>query len=69
MRLSPAATFAPVPAEAPSLWARIVARIDLWATRAQERDALAALSERELIDMGLTREDADEEAAKPFWRA
>lgn len=39
-----------------------------WRTRAREREALAAMSERDLHDIGLSRWDADYEAAKPFWR-
>jgi len=31
--------------------------------------ALAAMSDRSLRDIGLTRYDADWEASKPFWRA
>ena len=38
----------------------------LWA-RQRSRAALARLDERLLADIGLTREQADTEAAKPFW--
>lgn len=42
-----------------------------WRTRARSRAELARLAEepRLLADVGLTREVALREAAKPFWRA
>jgi uncharacterized protein YjiS (DUF1127 family) len=39
-----------------------------WRRRARDRAQLAALSCRELRDIGLTRSDVACEATKPFWR-
>jgi uncharacterized protein YjiS (DUF1127 family) len=39
-----------------------------WQQRANERKALKRLDERLLIDIGLPRHVAIEEADKPFWR-
>lgn len=36
--------------------------------RMRERRALAALDDRILHDLGITRAQADNEAGKPFWR-
>jgi uncharacterized protein YjiS (DUF1127 family) len=36
--------------------------------RSQQRRALAELDDRLLRDIGLTREDALQECANPFWR-
>jgi uncharacterized protein YjiS (DUF1127 family) len=41
----------------------------LWQERATQRQALAALDDRLLKDMGLNRAAVAAEAAKPFWRA
>lgn len=41
--------------------------LDLWAARSEGRQELHHLTERELRDIGLTRLDAESEAAKPFW--
>ena len=38
------------------------------AERSRERQALAQLGDRDLKDMGMTREQANAEAAKPFWK-
>jgi uncharacterized protein YjiS (DUF1127 family) len=40
-----------------------------WRRRLRDRRALVAMSDRSLRDIGLTRDDADWEARKPFWRA
>lgn len=40
----------------------------LWTVRRQ-RNRLAALDERALRDIGLTREEADAEARRGFWSA
>jgi uncharacterized protein YjiS (DUF1127 family) len=48
-----------------ALW-RLVAQ---WRARSQERRWLAAMSDRELQDLRLTRFEALAEAGKPFWRA
>lgn len=41
----------------------------VWQQRASQRRHLASLDHRLLRDMGMTRADADREAAKPFWEA
>jgi uncharacterized protein YjiS (DUF1127 family) len=38
------------------------------AARSRERQALMQLDARDLKDMGMTREQAKAEAAKPFWK-
>jgi uncharacterized protein YjiS (DUF1127 family) len=40
----------------------------VWMERSQQRRALAELDDRLLRDIGLTREDALQECANPFWR-
>jgi uncharacterized protein YjiS (DUF1127 family) len=51
-----------------SRW-RLAARlIALWRRRAQERQELTAMDERDLRDIGISRLDARREADKPFWR-
>ena len=40
-----------------------------WQERARGRAELAALDDRQLRDIGLTRCDANRESDKPFWRA
>lgn len=40
-----------------------------WYRRATIRPQLARLKDRQLTDIGLTRAEAEHEAAKPFWRA
>ncbi len=49
--------------------ARIGSEVGEWRRRLRDRRALAAMSDRSLRDIGLTRYDADWEARKPFWRA
>ena len=49
--------------------ARIGSEVAEWRRRSRDRRALAAMSDRSLRDIGLTRYDADWEASKPFWRA
>jgi uncharacterized protein YjiS (DUF1127 family) len=39
-----------------------------WSERARQRRTLAALDERMLKDIGLTRADVATESEKPFWR-
>jgi uncharacterized protein YjiS (DUF1127 family) len=46
-------------------------RIELWLARRRQRKALAELATRDdhlLRDIGLSRGEAEREAAKPFWR-
>jgi uncharacterized protein YjiS (DUF1127 family) len=48
---------------------RMHALFRIWRRRLRERRALAAMDDRGLRDIGLTRYDAYYEARKPFWRA
>lgn len=50
------------------LWARMVSELAEWRRRLRDRRALAAMSDRSLRDIGVTRYDALQEANKPFWR-
>jgi uncharacterized protein YjiS (DUF1127 family) len=47
---------------------RIVATLAAWHQRARQRRRLLMLDEAMLKDIGITRCDADAEAAKPFWK-
>jgi len=49
--------------------ARMVSEVREWRRRSRDRRALAAMSDRALRDIGLTRYDAACEAGKPFWHA
>ena len=40
-----------------------------WHARWQNRRALEEMPTERLVDIGMTREEALHEAAKPFWRA
>jgi len=44
---------------------RVVSR---WIERVRQRDALAALDDHQLRDIGITRAEAAREWEKPFWR-
>lgn len=46
-------------------WAATAA---VWRRNARTRRQLAGLEDHELRDIGLSRPDAEAEAAKPFWR-
>ena len=46
----------------------LVAMVAVWRQRARQRRQLARLDDALLKDIGLTRCDAEMEAAKPFWR-
>ncbi len=53
-----------------TLWISNAWRLLLfWQERYAQRQALAALEDHRLADIGLTREDVAREVAKPFWRA
>lgn len=56
------------PAIRPGLLVRLFDRLLAWQDRARERAALASLDERTLKDIGLTRADAEREAARTSWR-
>lgn len=62
----PGARRRPLPAVWPLGW--VVGTLLAWQRRLCERDALAALDDRLLADIGLTRAQARREAGKPFWR-
>ena len=47
---------------------RWIALIGIWRRRSRNRQELAAMSNRELQDIGITAWEARCEANKPFWR-
>lgn len=49
--------------------ARPVAKLRLWQERVRQRHELSLLDDHILQDIGLTREQVEAEARKPFWRA
>ena len=53
-----------LPNARPGPWATIRA----WMQRRTQRQALAGLDEHLLRDIGISRADASQEAAKPFWK-
>ena len=50
-------------------WDHVSATFNEWSRRSRERAELAALDDRTLKDIGLTRADAEFLSNKPFWRA
>jgi len=54
---------------ASGLGERLAAVLQLWRQRYRGRHELAAWSERDLHDLGLSRGDIASEISKPFWRA
>jgi uncharacterized protein YjiS (DUF1127 family) len=48
--------------------ARLQALFGRWRRRIRERRALGQFTDRDLLDIGLTRVDVMNELAKPFWR-
>ncbi len=48
---------------------RLYALLYIWQARAEQRYSLTEIEDRLLADVGITRAEADREAAKPFWRA
>ena len=48
--------------------ARLLATILAWRRRARDRAELAALDDRMLADIGLSRAEAEFLGNKPFWR-
>jgi len=51
------------------LLAELSERIATWRRRSRERETLAHMTDIDLADLGISRVDAEIEAAKPFWRA
>ncbi len=51
------------------LWTAVSGLIGEWRRRVRDREALAQLTLRERLDMGLPRARIDEEIRKPFWSA
>lgn len=47
---------------------RAYCAVQLWQERAEQRAALARLSDRMLKDIGISRAAANREVSKPFWR-
>lgn len=47
----------------------VFSMVQIWRARARCRRELAALSERELQDMGTNWSSIADEVSKPFWRA
>lgn len=45
----------------------LMARIAIWVRASNSRHRLSELDDRMLADLGLTREQAVQEAARPFW--
>jgi uncharacterized protein YjiS (DUF1127 family) len=45
----------------------ILRLVESWAERHRQRRALEALEDFRLVDIGVSREQARREAAKPFW--
>ncbi len=43
-------------------------KIAFWMARSRQRKQLATLDARLLKDIGLTKEEVQQEIAKPFWR-
>lgn len=52
----------------PARLLRLFSLVALWYRRWEQRAALAALDDHLLRDIGKTRIEARDEAAKPFWR-
>ena len=50
-------------------WRRLLSTLRLWQQRARGRQQLRDLDDHALRDIGITRLQAEAEAAKPFWRA
>jgi len=58
----------PAQAQAARLIKRAMEPVLLWRARVRDRGELARLSDRMLRDIGITRQDAEREFRKPFWR-
>jgi uncharacterized protein YjiS (DUF1127 family) len=71
MSYAPTMCRAPSMSSAPArhLLADLRTLLTEWRRRARGRRELAALCDRCLRDIGVTRYDANREVRKPFWRA
>jgi uncharacterized protein YjiS (DUF1127 family) len=49
--------------------AQVAKTLHVWRHRRQIRDELGRWTERDLHDIGLSRNDIADEVSKPFWRA
>ena len=58
-----------VPTRRQSVVLRVFDSFLRWQDRARQRHMLAGLDDHLLKDIGLSRADAAQESAKPFWRA
>jgi len=47
----------------------MLSRLAEWRERHEQRKTLAAMNERMLKDVGISRSDAIRESSKPFWQA
>ena len=54
---------------ASGIFSRFVATVLAWQARVRARGELAALDDRMLKDIGLTRADVYREYRKPFWHS
>lgn len=80
--ITPASPLSPLSGRAPGGWkaggraenplARAILGLAgilvLWQKRLRDRDILRGMTTSQLMDIGITREDALREAEKPFWR-
>ena len=51
------------------VFAAVFGTLTMWSTRIKDRETLADLDPRLLADIGVTRDEAQYEANKPFWTA
>jgi uncharacterized protein YjiS (DUF1127 family) len=55
-------------ARAPGVISRATRTVLIWLERRRDREILAALDDRMLRDIGISRADVEREYTKPFWR-
>lgn len=63
------ARVAPVAARPASPLKGLLHIVNRWIAVAKQRRALAEMSDEQLRDIGITRYEAETEAARPFWDA
>jgi uncharacterized protein YjiS (DUF1127 family) len=54
--------------ELPPVLRGLIETVAVWIVRRRQRQALAELGDHLLVDVGLSREQARREAARPFWK-